>query len=648
MSSEKEKGKAPSQEGSSSSPAAPCGPCKHLRQSCPPGCVLAPYFSPNDADRFAAVDEVFDASTASDLLADLPPERRAEAAESLVYEAQARQWNPVCGCVSYASLLENVLLHTRKRVADAREQLAARVGRDAAYRPFDVAAAPPVARQAAEGSIAAALSYARERDAVVRADVQALVEAEAAKQKQPTNQQTVAAQAAREHGRTGRGSPAVPVHGYPNETRMAPAPASSAAAAAQSAAGEQAGMMQAQRQQRNRAAHQGTGQVYAQMRQEIGGAQNSADQAAREHDAMMMRREIAAGKQKVMPQQMTGAQQHINAAMDSMMGVARQATAEDQYIRAAMAQAEKEIEFDNDIAMIRQASAEAGLTVEQYMMLMMTMPQDVTGGQGMAGEQNMTMVQQVVAGQQDQDMARRQIANVQLRQSAAAELGGRQDLVTMQLSGAAYTSTMPQSGSGATILPFLSEETPNADAFFVQQLLQQAAAYANAMPGSGSGATIMPFLPGGPADAEAFLARQQLQLQPQQQAVNVQPLDQEEPSLPPLPPWLAGSQPGQEESLSVLPGGSANAEAFLFQQTVNAQASVRPSLVGLSSPRQQQTFQSGGKSANSQAFLFQPPPQQPSQVVPSLRPLQQNDGQSSDLVARYWDPFPDHPPGGRQ
>ncbi|GJN24556.1 hypothetical protein PR202_gb12303 [Eleusine coracana subsp. coracana] len=110
---------------SSENASAPCAGCKHLRRRCVPGCVFTPYFSssPDDGARFAAVHGVFGASNVPKLLAELAPEERAEAVESLPPP-------------------ENVLGHVRGQVAAARVELARLVGPEEAFRPFDPTEAP--------------------------------------------------------------------------------------------------------------------------------------------------------------------------------------------------------------------------------------------------------------------------------------------------------------------------------------------------------------------------------------------------------------------------------------------------------------------------------------------------------------------------
>ncbi|GJN10232.1 hypothetical protein PR202_ga28310 [Eleusine coracana subsp. coracana] len=696
MSSEKEEKKqdgeemAPEEEKVTSSkpaPGKPCAGCKHLRRRCAPGCVFAPYFSPDDTAEFAAVHLIFGAANLSKLLAEIALEDRAEFVESLVFEAVERQRNPTFGCVSHISLLQNVVGKVGGELAAAREELAGLAGPEEAIQPFDPASASPEAKRAAEVKLAAALRFVREQDDQIREKMLSEAGGAAAKRKQgmmaprPAESSAAAAsmmqmqQAAREQASMMQMQQAAAAREQVSMMQMQQAAAAREQASMMQM--QQAAAAQQQQQQRHTVAQEhvkDTGFVQGPLRhwtpQQLAGAQ-TAEQDAR------MRWEIAAGKQKVMPQTAAAHKYQKEMAEGAEMGIRRQAAAEDQFYHAAMAQAQQlataeEIARDPHMMMtIRQAAAAAGLTMDQYMM-MMTMPQR-HGQEGhytgirLTGDQNMTTMHQaqqygnmgMMTRDPNMTMMPQQPANAQQLAAAAEEL------MLMQQQAAA--------DCGVTIMSYLPEESANADAFLVPQQSQTV------NPHSQEEACLAPlppwlaglpprqqqtFRPGGSANADAFLNQQQRQ--------NVQV--QEEQSLPPLARW-----PHQQQTFLPGGGGSVDAEAFLFQQqqqplpqTVNTQfqeqSSLPPWLAGLSLS-QRETFLTGGASANSEAFLFQQQLQQPpqlqmvnvlgSQVEPSLPPSQaglpgqqQNDGgdqdQSIDLVARYWNQFPNLPPDGRQ
>ncbi|CAM0883037.1 unnamed protein product [Alopecurus aequalis] len=92
--------------GGAANTATPCAACKLLRRRCAHECPFAPYFSPHDPHKFAAVHKVFGASNVSKMLLEVPEAERADAASSLVYEANLRLRDPVYGCMGAISILQ--------------------------------------------------------------------------------------------------------------------------------------------------------------------------------------------------------------------------------------------------------------------------------------------------------------------------------------------------------------------------------------------------------------------------------------------------------------------------------------------------------------------------------------------------------------
>ncbi|XVE58936.1 hypothetical protein DITRI_Ditri05aG0003100 [Diplodiscus trichospermus] len=77
----------------------PCAACKLLRRRCAEECPFSPYFSPHEPQKFASVHKVFGASNVSKMLMEVPESQRADAVNSLVYEANLRLRDPVYGCM---------------------------------------------------------------------------------------------------------------------------------------------------------------------------------------------------------------------------------------------------------------------------------------------------------------------------------------------------------------------------------------------------------------------------------------------------------------------------------------------------------------------------------------------------------------------
>ncbi|PWA52931.1 LOB domain-containing protein [Artemisia annua] len=108
---------------SASSYNSPCAACKFLRRKCMPGCIFAPYFPPEEPQKFANVHKIFGASNVTKLLNDLLPHQREDAVNSLAYEAEARVRDPVYGCVGAISFLQRQVDRLQKELDAANADL---------------------------------------------------------------------------------------------------------------------------------------------------------------------------------------------------------------------------------------------------------------------------------------------------------------------------------------------------------------------------------------------------------------------------------------------------------------------------------------------------------------------------------------------
>ncbi|EEE63741.1 hypothetical protein OsJ_18560 [Oryza sativa Japonica Group] len=102
---------------------SPCAACKFLRRKCQPDCVFAPYFPPDNPQKFVHVHRVFGASNVTKLLNELHPYQREDAVNSLAYEADMRLRDPVYGCVGVISVLQHQLRQLQQDLSRARFEL---------------------------------------------------------------------------------------------------------------------------------------------------------------------------------------------------------------------------------------------------------------------------------------------------------------------------------------------------------------------------------------------------------------------------------------------------------------------------------------------------------------------------------------------
>jgi len=111
-----------------SSSNSPCAACKFLRRKCTQECVFAPYFPPDQPQKFANVHKVFGASNVAKILNELNTTQREDAVNSLAYEADARLRDPVYGCVGLISALQNRLKQIQTDLHNAKVELANYMG----------------------------------------------------------------------------------------------------------------------------------------------------------------------------------------------------------------------------------------------------------------------------------------------------------------------------------------------------------------------------------------------------------------------------------------------------------------------------------------------------------------------------------------
>ncbi|BBN19272.1 protein MpASLBD17 [Marchantia polymorpha subsp. ruderalis] len=102
---------------------SPCAACKLLRRRCARDCVFAPYFPPDEPQKFANVHKVFGASNVNKMLQDLPIHSRGDAVSSMVYEADARVRDPVYGCVGAISSLQQQVAQLQTQLAVANAEI---------------------------------------------------------------------------------------------------------------------------------------------------------------------------------------------------------------------------------------------------------------------------------------------------------------------------------------------------------------------------------------------------------------------------------------------------------------------------------------------------------------------------------------------
>lgn len=173
--------------GSGGQGSTPCAACKLLRRRCAQECPFSPYFSPHEPQKFACVHKIFGASNVSKMLMEVPENQRADAASSLVYEANARIRDPVYGCMGAISALQQQaqalqaeLNAVRQEITRYRQHEITVAGEDSAPAATTSAISPGYQEPRAAGTAAAApASEANTGAMTVRSKKQAAAKSEA-------------------------------------------------------------------------------------------------------------------------------------------------------------------------------------------------------------------------------------------------------------------------------------------------------------------------------------------------------------------------------------------------------------------------------------------------------------------------------------
>ncbi|KAI4384430.1 hypothetical protein MLD38_002589 [Melastoma candidum] len=101
----------------------PCAACKILRRKCAEKCILAPYFPPTEPLKFAIAHRVFGAANIMKFLQEIPETWRADAVNSMVYEANARLRDPVYGCAGAVARLQDQVNELQVQLAVAQAEI---------------------------------------------------------------------------------------------------------------------------------------------------------------------------------------------------------------------------------------------------------------------------------------------------------------------------------------------------------------------------------------------------------------------------------------------------------------------------------------------------------------------------------------------
>eukprot|EP01018_Ginkgo_biloba_P021765 Gb_19720 [translate_table: standard] len=100
-----------------------CAACKYQRRKCSPECPLAPYFPPDQPKQFLNAHKLFGVSNILRILKQLDDSQKSDAMKSIVYQANAREKDPVHGCFGIIMMLQTQVERLKEELELVRSQV---------------------------------------------------------------------------------------------------------------------------------------------------------------------------------------------------------------------------------------------------------------------------------------------------------------------------------------------------------------------------------------------------------------------------------------------------------------------------------------------------------------------------------------------
>ncbi|KAM0892670.1 hypothetical protein ACQ4PT_025597 [Festuca glaucescens] len=100
-----------------------CAACKYQRRKCNPDCSLARYFPADQQSRFLQAHRLFGVGNIQRTLRETRPDLRNDAMRALIFQAEARAYDPVNGCFGLVFTYERQLLHLQAELKAVRHHL---------------------------------------------------------------------------------------------------------------------------------------------------------------------------------------------------------------------------------------------------------------------------------------------------------------------------------------------------------------------------------------------------------------------------------------------------------------------------------------------------------------------------------------------
>ncbi|XP_043695550.1 LOB domain-containing protein 24-like [Telopea speciosissima] len=101
-----------------------CAACTLFRRRCQQDCIFAPYFPPTEPDKFELLHRYFGARNVAKILQEVEDNQRAQAIETMYFEARSRVEDPVLGCYRIIAQLRKQIRETEAEIEKTHAAIA--------------------------------------------------------------------------------------------------------------------------------------------------------------------------------------------------------------------------------------------------------------------------------------------------------------------------------------------------------------------------------------------------------------------------------------------------------------------------------------------------------------------------------------------
>ncbi|GLJ05276.1 hypothetical protein SUGI_0015140 [Cryptomeria japonica] len=100
-----------------------CAACKYQRRKCSAECPLVPYFPPDQPKQFLNAHKLFGVSNILRILKQVNDTQKSDAMKTIIYQANARERDPVYGCFGIIVMLQTQIESLKEELGFVRRQV---------------------------------------------------------------------------------------------------------------------------------------------------------------------------------------------------------------------------------------------------------------------------------------------------------------------------------------------------------------------------------------------------------------------------------------------------------------------------------------------------------------------------------------------